>query len=128
MKLVVAFDFNCIILFSLCQAHGQVHASLWNNLNRAKSGFSILLTDPRYLAGSPTQSGHLDNFDTPYNIGSNYGMRLWTYFLVPETGYYTFVAAADDMCQVFLSTSRDPKNKLKIIEVSSYTSRYQFEK
>ena len=75
---------------------------------------------------TPTVSRRLDNFDSG-SIGSQYGLRLWSYFIAPQTGEYKFVAACDDACKVLLSTDATEANKKEIIH-SDWTSQYQWNK
>ena len=88
--------------------------------------FSTLTSDPRY-PHTPTVTGHLDNFDSQANIGSKYGLRLWSYFEAPQFGKYVFVAACDDICKVMLSTNTDRKNSAVIITLTKGTGRYQLD-
>ncbi|XP_057304821.1 uncharacterized protein LOC130641845 isoform X1 [Hydractinia symbiolongicarpus] len=106
-------------------ANGPVVANYFNNIK--DSAFANLTADPRY-PNSPTASGFIDNFDSAANVGGNYGLQLHSYFVAPQSGFYKFVAACDNVCQVYLSTNSDPANKANIITVTSYTSRYQYNK
>eukprot|EP00795_Rhopilema_esculentum_P015280 gene15280-6491_t len=107
--------------------HGPVHADVWFNLNFVNLRMTDFTSDTRFPS-NPTTSGYLDNFDSPYSLGSNYGLRLWSYFAAPESGMYTFYAACDDFCQIFLSPTVYEKDKKKIIDVQGWTSPYQYDK
>ena len=97
---------------------------MWTS-TKSKSLFRTLTEDARY-PNNPSNSGYLDNFDIPYNVGSRYGMRLRTLFLAPETGNYQFMATCDDICQVYLSNSTDAANKEIIITIKSWQRRYNW--
>src|SRR5690606_33362304 len=45
---------------------------------------------------------------------NNYGARLTTYFVPPETGEYKFFISTDDGGQLFLSTDSNPANRRQI--------------
>ena len=87
---------------------------------------SDLINDVRF-PNNPTSTGFLDNMDSPYLLGEHYGILLWSHFAAPETGMYTFYAACDDYCQVFLSTSDQEKDKKKIIDVKGWTKQYKYD-
>ena len=85
-----------------------------------------LLNDTRF-PNNPTYSGFLDNFDSPYSIGYNYGVQLWTYFMAPESGLYTFYSACDDVCQVLLSSSDREEDKKMIINQKGWSRQYTYD-
>ena len=115
----------CSFCSSSYIAHGPVHEKFFNSLNVSTKSLAALTTDVRF-PNNPTSSGFLDNFDSPYEMGDNYGVQLYSYFNAPETGLYTFFAACDDFCQIFLSNSSLEKDKKEIINVQGWTSRYQY--
>ncbi|MFT2009849.1 PA14 domain-containing protein [Pontibacter sp. 13R65] len=78
------------------------------------------------LESKPTRVGELSIFETPSNIGNNYGQRVRGYVRAPETGDYTFWIAADDVAELWLSTSEDPSYKQKIAHVESWTYARQW--
>ncbi len=47
----------------------------------------------------------------PMNVGNDYGVRLWGYFIPPTNGNYTFYVRSDDESEVFLSSDDSPANK-----------------
>ncbi|TXK44138.1 T9SS type A sorting domain-containing protein [Pontibacter qinzhouensis] len=78
------------------------------------------------LESTPTRVGELMAFETPSNVGNNYGQRVRGYVRAPETGDYTFWIAADDVAELWLSTSDDPAQKQKIAHVESWTYARQW--
>ena len=107
--------------------NGPVHAKLWDNVKTKGYSINDFLSDVRF-PNNPTSTGFLDNFDSPYDIGDDYGLLLWTYFKAPESGMYTFYSACDDYCQIFLSTTDQEADKKKIIDQKGWASQYQWER
>jgi hypothetical protein len=70
----------------------------------------------------------ITSFESPYNIGDNYGSRVRGFLCVPASGNYTFWIASDDHSELWLSTDEDPANKEKIAFVTGYTLRKQWDK
>ncbi|XP_065054894.1 uncharacterized protein LOC135683537 isoform X1 [Rhopilema esculentum] len=108
-------------------AHGPVHSKYWSGIAKVNNSIADLTNDDRFPS-NPTYTGYLHNFDSPYGIGNSYGLQLWSYFVAPETGMYTFYAACDNYCQVFLSPNTLEKDKRKIIDMKAVTSVYQYDK
>ena len=104
---------------------GPVHANLWQNVMLATRSLAGFLNDWRFQHNA-TVIGSLDNFDSPYNIGNNYALQMWSYFLAPEAGLYTFYSACDDMCQVFLSSTDRKEDKEMIIFQKGWTPQYDY--
>ncbi|MFO7978807.1 MAG: CotH kinase family protein [Bacteroidales bacterium] len=67
-------------------------------------------------------------FETPVNIGSDYGQRLHAWLLAPHTGYYHFWIASDDHSLLSLSTDDSPANLVDIAWVRGYTLYMEWEK
>jgi PA14 domain len=63
---------------------------------------------------APTDTGLVGRFETPVNAAERYGQRLRGYVTAPATGDYTFWVSGDDEAELWLSTSADPKDKVKI--------------
>lgn len=51
------------------------------------------------------------NSTAPRNVGDNYGLRLWGFFIPPTNGSYTFYVRSDDESEVYLSPDVNPENK-----------------
>jgi hypothetical protein len=51
------------------------------------------------------------NSTSPSNVGDNYGLRLWGFFIPPTNGNYTFYVRSDDESDVYLSPDANPENK-----------------
>lgn len=52
-------------------------------------GYQVIdLTSNANFPNNPTSVEVIDNFDSPFNVGDNYGSRVRGYFVAPETGDY----------------------------------------
>ncbi len=94
------------------------------------SGTSVSnLTSNAAYPNSPTYSYVLTSlFEAGTDFEDNYGQRARGYFRAPTTGAYTFYIASDDNSELWLSTTDQPANKVKIASVTSWTSSRQWTK
>nr|XP_047135037.1 uncharacterized protein LOC100199215 isoform X2 [Hydra vulgaris] len=77
--------------------------------------------------GKPTQSGFVDNFDLPPIYISNSGIRMWTYFRAPHSGFYYFMVSCDDVCELkFTKDVTNLSSAAKIAGCSKLTNRYEW--
>jgi hypothetical protein len=76
----------------------------------------------------PSAVTYLDRYESPQNVANNFGERISGYIVAPQTGYYFFWIAGDDDCNLFLSTSANPKNKIKIAGFVGRTNFREFTK
>lgn len=98
---------------------GRVRASFFNGVNRMTN----LLSDARF-PDSPGEYGIVDNLDSHWDIGDQYGARFWSLFKPPETGTYQFQVAGDDECRLYLSTDELASNKVQIVDFKDSVNRY----
>jgi photosystem II stability/assembly factor-like uncharacterized protein len=105
---------------SLCQGSGTIARQVWNDITGTAVGDIPLDTEPTF-------SDELPIFETPYNVGSNYGQRLRGMLCAPQSGYYTFWIASDDKSELYLN-HEDPFTPDLIASVSGYTGRQQWDK
>jgi hypothetical protein len=77
---------------------------------------------------NPTSYAFDSIFQTPRDIGDNYGMRLRGYLIPPATGDYTFWISSDDGSALLLSTDSLPGNKKIIAQVPGWTHVEQWDK
>jgi hypothetical protein len=63
----------------------------------------------------------LGSLATPVDRADNFGARLRTYLMPPDTGTYTFYVASDDSSELWLSSNEDPANKALIAWVNGWT-------
>lgn len=80
------------------------------------------------VAKTPSVIQELTSFESPSNVGDNYGSRTRGYLLVPDYGYHTFWIASNDDSELWLSSDENPENKQKIASVTGYTNPLQWEK
>ena len=98
---------------ALC-AGGNIQQDVWFGITGWKIS-SIPFNSP------PSTVNHLTSFETPRNIGDNYGSRIRGYVCVPSTGNYTFWISSDDTGELWLSSDKDPSNKTRIAYVAGWT-------
>ena len=72
------------------------------------------LTSNANFPNNPTSVTYQAFFETPSNVGDNYGQRLSGYLRAPDTGSYTFWISSDDYGELWLSTDSNPANKVRI--------------
>jgi glucose/arabinose dehydrogenase len=80
------------------------------------------------IQSPPTQSSELTLFEGPTNVGSDYGTRIRGALHPPVSGNYIFWIASDDKSELWLSTTENPTDKVKIASVTGYTSVRQWNK
>ncbi len=89
---------------------------VWTGLAGGQ-GVSVL-TESLYFPQSPDETGYVQHFQAPSNVGNNYGQRLSGYLIPPTTGNYTFWIASDDGGELSISTNENPANKRRIAGVT----------
>jgi hypothetical protein len=90
---------------------GSILRDWWMNI--PGNNVSDLLASPNY-PNKPAGSELLPIFEGPTNIADDYGTRIRGYIHPPQSGPYTFWTATDDGGELFLSTSEDPAQKVRI--------------
>lgn len=100
---------------------GKLSVETWNGISGTHVS-SIPVDSP------PSSTSEITIFETPKNIGDNYGSRVRGYVIPPTTGNYTFWIASDDRSELWLSTDENPGNKKKIAEVAGWTTSRQWDK
>jgi hypothetical protein len=106
---------------SACSGTGLMQMEVWTGITGTNIS-SIPVDSP------PTSITEIYTFETVSNIGDNYGSRVRGYLCAPETGAFTFWIASDDRAELWLSTTEDPANKVRIAYVSGWTYSRQWEK
>ncbi len=92
------------------QAPG-VFRELFTGFNRANSPLWQLTNDIRFLANTPTSTNILATFSAPQAAGEDYGQRVRGFLTAPTTGNYTFWISSDEVGQLFLGTTENPRSK-----------------
>ena len=77
----------------------------------------------------PTKTGALDNMVSARNLDDNFGYKLAAYFIAPMTGNYIFTVSCDNKCNVYFKHGPNVNRaNHKIIELTSWTPRFKFDK
>ena len=100
------------------QGTGTIMREVWEGIG----GTSVSdLTGNANYPDNPSYGDLVTLFEAPTDFADNFGSRLHGY-LHPETsGDYTFWIAADDFCDLLLSTSDSPADAVKIAGHESWT-------
>ena len=124
--------FSAICIFSFltsfsqnCPGLGSINYQRWNNING--TAVSNLTSNPNY-PNNPSTSGTYTIFELPQNSGNNFGVRVNGWICPPTTGNYVFWIASDASAELWLSTTIDPANKVKIAYNASATNYRQWNK
>ncbi|WP_299707730.1 PA14 domain-containing protein [uncultured Pontibacter sp.] len=100
---------------------GKITRDFWSNVHG--STVSVIPVGTK-----PTATSELSSFEAPNGQGNNYGQRIRGYVTAPTSGQYTFWIAADDVAELYLSTSEDPAKKVKIAFSSTWTNAREWNK
>ena len=88
---------------------------------------SALTSHPDYPE-NPDETGELDRFEVPTDIGEEFGARVIGYLHPPNSGYYSFWISGDDFCELWLSNDTTEASKELIAEVPGWSSPGEWEK
>ena len=110
--------FSTVFLFAFlfsssqsCPGTGSINYQRWNNISG--SAVSNLTSSSNY-PNNPSTTGTYTQFEAPTNTGNNIGVRLNGYICPPATGNYVFWIASDASGELWLSTTSNVANKVKI--------------
>ncbi|WP_207494035.1 PA14 domain-containing protein [Aridibaculum aurantiacum] len=104
-----------------CSATGSILQELWENI----PGNDIANIN---WNSQPTKNKTLTAFEAAVDAGENFGSRIRGFICPPQTGNYTFFIAGDDATELYISTSDDPANKVRIAYSLSWTSFREWNK
>ncbi|HEX6848726.1 MAG TPA: PQQ-dependent sugar dehydrogenase [Chitinophagaceae bacterium] len=108
-----------------CPGTGLINFQRWNNISG--SAVSNLISNVNY-PNNPSSTGTLALFETPANLGNNIGIRINGYICPPSSGSYIFWIASDASGELWLSTTSNPANKVRIAFNTSATKYRQWNK
>jgi uncharacterized repeat protein (TIGR03806 family) len=97
---------------------GAITRHVWTGITG--STLTSLTSLPTY-PNSPSQTGTLNSFDAPRDIGDNYGSRVFGWVHPPVTGNYRFYIHSDDNSELWLSTTSSPDDRRRIAGVPGWT-------
>lgn len=80
------------------------------------------LTSNANYPNSPSSSGVIATIDAPRDVANSYGQRIKGYLAPTVTGNYKFWISSDDDSELWLSTTSDPANKVKIASLTGWTN------
>lgn len=104
---------------------GNITREFWEGITG--TSVNALLNSANY-PNNPTSTSLLTSFQTPSNVGTNYGQRVKGYLVPNVTGAYQFYIASDDDAELWLSTTEFASNKVKIASVTGWTNELQYDK
>lgn len=104
-----------------CLANGKITRDKWTNfLGKTIAEIPVNTT--------PSSTSLLSLFEGPKNIGDNYATRIRGYICPPSTGNYVFWIASDNNSELYLSSTNNPNDKVKIAQQDFYTTSRQWTK
>lgn len=104
-------------------ATGAILREYWLELPGER--VSDLTRDARFQ-GPPTGTHSPDLFESPSELGEQYGTRMRGYIHPPVTGEYTFWISSDGPSELWLSSSEDVTEKRRIAQVTTATNRREW--
>ncbi len=103
------------------QGAGSITRDVWLNI----SGTGIADIP---VGAAPTSTGALTSFESPTNFADNYGQRVEGYLHPSTSGSYTFWIAGDDSVELWLSTTDQPGNLVRIAHHNGWTNPREWNK
>ena len=106
---------------------GHTVLERWYNVEGPKV---IDLRNSPNFPDNPDDVTLINRLEIPQNHADNYGARIRSMLRAPQSGDYTFWVAGDNYTTLWLSTDRDPLNKIKIAftnGATEYAVRYRLE-
>ena len=108
-------DVRVTVLSDALMAKLGAARELWTN----QSGDSVASLNTTV---DPALSDTLNNFETPSNIGNNYGQRVRALLRPAVSGTYSFWLASDDHSELYLSSDIAPDNAELIAKLSGWSN------
>ncbi len=128
-------DYDCVITNAHGSAISQVAAlvvsgageflpgGLWRDVFSSIDGSSVsTLTSADSYPRFPDSGGVVTLAEAPAEYGSDYGQRISGWITPPESGDYRFYLAADDQAELWLSTTDQRADRVRIASRTGYNS------
>jgi hypothetical protein len=110
----------CLLAVStLASGQSGVLREVWTQVDGGT--INALVTSPNYPE-APLFSTLQTEFRSATNWGDRYGVRMRALLTAPATGDYTFWISGDDTCELYLSTTENPANKVRIARAPAWTA------
>jgi glucose/arabinose dehydrogenase len=123
--LVIFLFTGMIASAQTCPGSGSINFQRWNNI----TGSAVTnLTSNQNYPNNPSSTGSRTLFEMPVNLGNNIGIRMNGYICAPATGNYIFWIASDASAELWLSTTSNPANRVRIAYNTSSTNSRQWNK
>ena len=103
---------------------GAILREQWNDVSGGLAAF----VKHKNFPDKPSEKALLTNFEAPVNGPEPYGARIRGYVHPPQTGDYVFWMAADDEAELWLSTTDNPKDKVRIVTMKRWTPSRRWDK
>ncbi|MHC4703764.1 MAG: PA14 domain-containing protein, partial [Planctomycetota bacterium] len=118
-----------LVVGLLGSAYGQGTGTIMREVWEGIGGVSVSdLTDNANFPDNPTWADEITSLEQPEgDLGSDFGSRIHGYLHPATSGDYTFWIAADDGCELLLSTDDDPANGVVIAGHNSWTGSRQWD-
>ena len=98
---------------------GGMRREVWSGISG--NGVSDLTGNPNYPL-FPDITSVVTTAEGPNGYADNYGQRLSGWVVPPVTGQYRFFLTSDDSSELWLGANDQAASKLRIAQVSGYTS------
>ena len=118
-----------LVLAIVCNAGAQGTGSIMREVWEGVGGtLATDLTGNANYPDNPTWGDLLTSLEQPEgDLGSDFGERIHGFLHPATSGDYTFWIAADDGCELLLSTDDDPANAVAIAGHASWTGSREFD-
>lgn len=93
----------------------------WDNVSGTAVANIPLNREPDFVST-------LSTLEAPTNVGDNFGARITGLISPPTSGNYTFFISGDDNVALYLSSSADPANKVRIAYHNGFTGVREWNK
>ncbi len=104
---------------------GSILREYWTGISG--TAISSLTSNINY-PNNPSGTQQIQSLEGPTNWAENYGTRIRGYIHPAVSGSYTFWVAGDDNTELYLSTTDNPANSVRIAYVNGWTNSREWNK